>query len=42
MTSGAQEGLSKAVNMCMTCGDPVIMSDPVYTGAIDLVRSSIS
>jgi len=38
MTSGAQEGLSKAVNMCMNRGDPVIMPDPVYTGAIDLVR----
>lgn len=38
MTSGAQEGLSMAVNMCMSYGDPVIMPDPVYTGAIDLVR----
>jgi len=38
MTSGAQEGLSKAVDMCMKCGDPVIMPDPVYTGAIDLVN----
>lgn len=39
MTSGAQEGLSKAVDMCIKCGDPVIMPDPVYTGAIDLVSS---
>jgi len=38
MTSGAQEGLSKAVNMCMRCNDSVIMPDPVYTGAVDLVK----
>ncbi|VVC44503.1 Pyridoxal phosphate-dependent transferase, subdomain 2,Pyridoxal phosphate-dependent transferase [Cinara cedri] len=38
MTTGGQEGLSKAVNMCMNCGDPVLMPDPVYTGAIDLFR----
>ncbi|CAI6350117.1 unnamed protein product [Macrosiphum euphorbiae] len=38
MTSGAQEGLSKAVDMCMRCNDPVIMPDPVYTGAVDLFR----
>lgn len=42
MTSGAQEGLSKAVDMCMNRGDPVIMPDPVYTGAIDLVRPTFS
>lgn len=42
MTSGAQEGLSKAVNMCMNRGDPVIMPDPVYTGALDLVRPTPS
>lgn len=42
MTSGAQEGLSKVVEMCIKCGDPVIMPDPVYTGAIDLVRSMFS
>lgn len=41
MTSGAQEGLSKAVDMCMRCNDPVIMPDPVYTGAVDLVKLSI-
>lgn len=40
MTSGAQEGLSKAVDMCMSNGDPVFIPDPVYTGAIDLVRTS--
>lgn len=39
MTCGAQEGLCKAVDMCMSCGDSVIMPNPVYTGAIDLVRS---
>lgn len=38
MTCGAQEGLCKAVDMCMERGDPVIMPDPMYTGAIDLVR----
>lgn len=37
ITSGAQEGLSKAINMCMHYGDPVIIPDPAYTGAIDLV-----
>lgn len=42
ITSGAQEGLSKVVEMCINCGDPVIMPDPVYTGAIDLVRSMFS
>jgi len=41
MTSGAQEGLSKAVDMCMRCNDSVIMPDPVYTGAVDLVKLSI-
>ncbi|XP_026805659.1 kynurenine/alpha-aminoadipate aminotransferase, mitochondrial-like isoform X1 [Rhopalosiphum maidis] len=38
MTSGAQEGLSKVVDMCMRCNDPVIMPDPVYTGAVDLFK----
>ncbi|XP_050442577.1 kynurenine/alpha-aminoadipate aminotransferase, mitochondrial-like [Adelges cooleyi] len=38
VSSGAQEGLSKAVDMCMRCGDAVIMPDPTYTGAIDLFR----
>lgn len=38
MTSGAQEGLSKTVDMCLKCNDPVIIPDPIYTGAIDLVR----
>lgn len=42
MTSGAQEGLSKVVEMCVRCNDPVIMPDPVYTGAVDLVKPSIS
>lgn len=42
MTSGAQEGLSKAVDMCMRCNDSVIMPDPVYTGAVDLVKLSIN
>lgn len=37
MTSGAQEGLSTAVDMCMNRNDSVIMPDPVYTGAVDLV-----
>ncbi|XP_027853409.2 kynurenine/alpha-aminoadipate aminotransferase, mitochondrial-like isoform X2 [Aphis gossypii] len=38
MTSGAQEGLSKVVEMCVRCNDPVIMPDPVYTGAVDLFK----
>lgn len=42
MSNGAQEGLSKAVDMCMSCGDPVLIPDSVYTGAIDLVRLNIS
>jgi len=41
MTSGAQEGLSKAVDMCMRRNDPVFMPDPVYTGAVDLVKHLI-
>lgn len=38
MSSGAQEGLSKAVDMCMECNDSVLIPDPIYTGAIDMVR----
>ncbi|XP_050524500.1 kynurenine/alpha-aminoadipate aminotransferase, mitochondrial-like [Daktulosphaira vitifoliae] len=38
ITSGAQEGLAKAVDMCMRQGDCVIMPDPTYTGAIDLFK----
>jgi len=36
VTSGAQEGLSKVVEMCMRYKDPVLIPDPIYTGAVDL------
>ncbi|VVC44502.1 Hypothetical protein CINCED_3A019470 [Cinara cedri] len=36
ITSGGQEGLSLAVDMCLNRGDPIILPDPIYTGAIDL------
>lgn len=38
ITSGAQEGLSKAVDMCVERNDSVLIPDPIYTGAIDMVR----
>ncbi|XP_050527408.1 kynurenine/alpha-aminoadipate aminotransferase, mitochondrial-like [Daktulosphaira vitifoliae] len=36
VTSGAQEGLSKAVDMCMKIGDPIILPEPIYPGAKSL------
>lgn len=37
VTSGAQDALSKAVDMLMSFNDPVLLPDSIYPGAIDLV-----
>lgn len=39
VAAGAQDGLSKAVDMFMSFNDPILLPDPIYSGAIDLVMS---
>ncbi|XP_050430900.1 kynurenine/alpha-aminoadipate aminotransferase, mitochondrial-like [Adelges cooleyi] len=39
ITCGAQEGLSKSVDMFMQHGDPVIVPQPAYAQALDLFRA---
>lgn len=38
ITSGAQEGLCKCVEMFVESGDPIILQNPVYTGVLDCFR----
>ncbi|XP_046394821.1 kynurenine/alpha-aminoadipate aminotransferase, mitochondrial-like [Ischnura elegans] len=38
VTSGSQDGLSKAFEMSLEEGEPVIVQDPIYTGALGILK----